>query len=181
MTRPYSLTLARAMTVVVASWLFASMLFVSIVAGLVELGGSTLVAGPQRYAIPVSVRIVKTEGHGGIPKLTESETFQGLWRISQSALGYTRVSHRGVEVPATLLRAPTGSRLDKTSIAVVIAMTDFLRLLGLYAPASVDLSPGPSPLVEIPLWSYPASVRYAASNQESGYLSFAITTGGPTE
>lgn len=176
MTRPYSLTLARSMTV-----LFAPMLVISTIVGLVGLGCDTLVAGPQHYAVPVSVRIVKTEGHGGIPKLTESETFQGLWHISQSPLGYTTVSHRGAEVPATLLRAPTSSRLDKTSIAVVIAMADFLRLLGLYAPASVDLSPGPNPLVEIPLWSYPASVRYAASNQESGYLSFAITTGGPTE
>lgn len=181
MTRPFLLTQARAMTVLCASMLVALMLVASMIAGLVELGCGTLVAGPQRYAIPVSVRIVKTEGRGGIPKLTESETFQGLWHISQSALGYTTVSHRGTEVPATLLRAPTSSRLDKTSIAVVIAMTDFLQLLGLYAPAAVDLSSGPSPLVEVPLWSYPASVRYAASNQESGYLSFAISTGGPSE
>lgn len=128
----------------------------------------------QSYQIPVTVRVVRTEDRESGPKLTESETFRGLWRIHRAPLGRVTVSHRGAQVEATVLDSADNSA------NLVVPIAGFLELLGLSAPFTLPEEgvAKPLPLVEVPLWSYPAGVRYAASSQGSGYLSFYIITGG---
>lgn len=149
------------------SWLWPAQL---------EAQGIAEVALRQSYQIPVTVRVVRTEDRESGPKLTESETFRGLWRIFRAPLGRVTVSHRGAQVSATVLESANGS----TNLIVPVA--GFLELLGLsrpYAlPEQAAANPQQLPLVEVPLWSYPAGVRYAASSQGTGYLSFYIITGG---
>lgn len=125
----------------------------------------------QSYAIPVSVRVVLSEGESAA-KLTESETFQNLWHITTGPLGKVTASYNGYRVPATLLTT------EGKGMTMVVSVDGFLGLVGLGRMGEDAEDQGPSAMVEIPMWSYPAGVQFTASRKGTGYLSFYIVTGG---
>lgn len=137
------------------------------------LWGSAALARGQSYTIPVSVRVVMARGevaaNTAAPKLTESETYRFLWRVTSHPLGRVEVSHRGHRVPATLVTQP--------AMALILTRANFLTLAGLAMPID-EPADHQTQMVQVPMWSYPAGVEFVASQDNSGYLSFTIVTGG---